>query len=56
MLAGISHGPEVVTRLLQGLSDPGVKLAIDVRVSFAARLKEKGSDDFEALVPAACGG
>lgn len=51
MLAGIFHGPEVVTRLLQGLSDPGIKLAIDVCVSFAARLKETGSDDFEALVP-----
>lgn len=53
--AGIFPGLEVVTRLLQGLSDPGIKLAIDVHVSFTARLKETGSDDFEALVPA-CGG
>lgn len=46
MLAGMFPGLEVVTRLLQGLSDPGIKLAIDVRISFAATLKETGSDDF----------
>lgn len=48
MPTGIFQGIEVVTGLLQGLSGPGVKPAIDVHVSLAARLKEMGSDVVES--------